>query len=154
MTNIADVRCVRPSAINRIWNFQKTASVAYDFGAMMQRKATATDANTPYMIAATSSTEALLGVLQIKITANDADYAKNTLEPLMIDEMGIWEFAVFSGTAAQANSVQSYHDLKDSTQIDVGATTVNNIFVTKFISATKVRGAITLWSSIQAGDVA
>lgn len=145
MSNIALVKCVRPSPLNRRMYFGKTESVAYAYGSVMQGKSAEDGSAAAKMIAATSSTERVLGMMEIAVVAGDADYATaGAIKPVLVDEMAEWEFTVGTGIA-DASDPQGYIDLKDGTAVDVTASTVDLIFVTKFISATKVRGVITGW---------
>ncbi len=143
-TNIASVKNVKPNA-QRVMYHGKTESVLYHYGSIMMGKAAEDGSTAAKMIAATSGCERVLGMLNTIIAAADTDYATaGAKKPVIVDEHAIWEFTVSSGTA-DANDPQGYIDLADGVSVDVTASTVDLIFVTKFISATKLRGEITGW---------
>lgn len=141
---MATVTLVRPSALKVVEPYAKPASTAYAFRTLL---APNEDATTNTFIAATSSTERCLGVIQKTIASTDADYASETKVPVMQDIGGIWKFAVGTGTA-DVNDEQGYIDLKDADEVDVTASTIDAIFVTGFISATAVLGKITRWAHL------
>ena len=143
---MATVNLVRPTAVKRIEPYTKAASVAYAFRAML---APDTDATTQAFIVATASTETVLGISNFTTVSGDSDYASAVKKPLLVDELGIWSFAVGTGTA-DANDEQGYIDLKDLDEVDVTASTVDEVFVTSFISATRVLGKICRWAGIEA----
>lgn len=143
---MAQVKLVRPTALSRCIYPTKTPSTAYAFNTLVQGKA-AEDGSTPArFISATSSTERVLGVLQQDVVAADSDYASASRKKVLVDEVGEYEFAVGTGTA-DTSDPQGYIDLKDEDEVDVTASTVDLVFVTKFVSTTKVRGQITGWAN-------
>lgn len=143
---MATVQLVIPSTNRTVEGYAKIASTAFPFRSMLAPNANATD-NT--FVAATSSTETILGVLQKTVASTDADYASETKVPLMIDTNGVWKFTVGTGTA-DVNDEQGYIDLKDTDEVDVTASTVDEIFVTSFVSASIVLGKICRWAHIEA----
>jgi hypothetical protein len=144
MSNVAVVKCVRPSALNRREFYGKTESVAYSYGSIMQGKSAEDGSTAAKMIAATSGTERVLGMLDCVIASTDSDYATaGARKPVLVDEIASWEFPA---TGADSNDPQGYIDLSTAILADVTASTVDLIFVTKFISSTKVRGRITGWA--------
>ena len=110
------------------------------------------DASTEAFAAATASTERILGIADFTTVSGDSDYATVKKKPLLVDEMGIWKFAVGTGTA-DANDEQGYIDLKDTDEVDVTASAVDNVFVTSFISATAVLGRIVGWVGLDRPSV-
>lgn len=115
----------------------------------MQGKSAEDGSAVARMIAATSGTERVLGILDCVIASTDSDYAtQGVRKPLLVDEDAEWEFPVTTGTA-DSSDPQGYCDLTDASGIDVTASTVDLVFVTKFISTTKLRGTITSWGYSQ-----
>ena len=139
---MATVNLVRPSPLSRVERYAKPASVAFPFRSLL---APNEDATSNTFVASTSSTERTLGVLETTITSADSDYASETKVPVRIDEMGIFRFAVGTGTA-DINDEQGYIDLKDTDEVDVTASTIDAVFVTSFVSASVVLGKIVRWS--------
>ena len=90
----------------------------------------------------------ILGIIQRTTAATDSDYASETKVPLLIDEFGIWEVPVATGTAA-AGDEQGYVDLDDTaieTSLDITGSTEDHFFITDYISGTSVRGKICSWA--------
>ena len=143
---MATVKLVIPSAVKCLERFAKPVSTAFPFRSLL---APNEDATTNTFVAATSSTERCLGVIQTTVLSTDADYASETKVPVQIDINGIWEFTVGTGSA-DINDEQGYIDLKDTDEVDVTASTIDEIFVTSFISATKVLGKICRWAHLEA----
>lgn len=142
---MAFVKLVRGSPLKRREFFQKTASTAFPYQTLLAPDA---DASGNAFTAATSSTERVLGALDATVVAADSDYASATRKPVLIDEVGEWEFAVGTGTA-DTNDEQGYIDLKDADEVDVTASTIDMVFVTRFVSTTKVRGKIVRWAHLE-----
>ena len=140
---MATVNPVRPTALLRQEWFKTTASTAYGYRELIQADE---DATGNAFISATASTERILGIINAAVVSTDGDYATSHREPLLIDEMGEWEFAVGTGSA-DTNDEQGYVDLKDKDEVDVTASAVDNVFVTRFVATAKVRGHITCWSN-------
>lgn len=122
---------------------KKTASVAFPFRGLVT--GAETDGGVAgVFIAATSSTERVYGATQSVTVATDADYAQTTRKPILVDPFGEWEMAVGTGTA-DTTDPGGYVDLKDTDELDVTASTIDAFFVSRFISATKLRGYIVRW---------
>lgn len=139
---MATVNLVRPTPLKRIETYTKPASTAFTFQTLI---AADEDATTQAFAAATASTERILGIMHTTVASGDSDYASANKKPLLVDEDGIWKFAVGTGTA-DANDEQGYIDLKDLDEVDVTASSVDNVFVTSFISGTVVLGKIVGWA--------
>lgn len=94
--------------------------------------------------------ERIVGVAARPVAATDADYASLTLIPIHVDKDGIWEFDnVSTGSAPTEATEGTYIDFAaaaPASTIDNNASTYDQIYVTKFISATKLRGKITRWA--------
>lgn len=136
---------LRPSALARTEFYAKVASTAYVIGDLLAANNNAT-ANT--FVAATATTEFHLGVLQKTIASTDADYADETKVPILVDECGIWQVDVGTGTA-DVNDEQGYIDLKDTNEADVTAGSVDALFVVDFVSGTKINVKICSWAGLQ-----
>jgi hypothetical protein len=141
---MATVKLVIPSAVKILERYAKPASTAFAFRTLL---APNEDNSSNTFVASTASTERCLGVLQTTVTSADADYASETKVPVLQDIAGVWEFAVGTGTA-DINDEQGYIDLKDADEVDVNASTFDPVFVTSFVSATKVLGKITRWAHL------
>lgn len=139
---MAQVDLVRPTALKRIETYTKATSTAFPFRSLI---APDEDATTQAFAAATASTERVLGSINATVVSTDADYASAVKKPVLVDEDGIWKFNVGTGTA-DANDEQGYIDLADADQVDVTASSVDNVFVTSFISSSYVLGKITGWA--------
>ena len=146
---MATVDLVRPTANRRLEPYTKPASTAFAFRILL---AADEDATTQAFAAASASTERVLGVSNFTIVSGDSDYATANKRPVLVDEGGIWKFAVGTGTA-DANDEQGYIDLKDEDEVDVTASSVDNVFVTAFISATSVLGKIVGWVGLDRPSV-
>lgn len=135
-----------PSSRSRIEYYAKTASTAYAEGSLVSANENAT-ANV--FAATTASSERVLGVVQKTIAATDSDYASETKIPLLVDEDGIWEATVGTGTA-DVNDEQGYVDLTDAISVDVTASAIDMFFVQNFVSGTVVQGNIVRWNQHEA----
>ncbi len=130
------------SALMRMEYYSKPASIAYAVNSLVT---TADGTSTGTFIAMTSSTATVLGVLEKAIATTDSDYASVVSVPLLVDECGVWEMDVGTGTPTAGYALH-YVDLADASNIDVTATSHKIVFITKFISATKVLGKIVKWA--------
>lgn len=135
-----------PSAVARTEFYAKPASTAFVVDSLVSANE---DNTTNTFIAATAATERVLGCLQKAIASTDTDYASETKVPLLVDEHGIWEFDVGTGTA-DINDEQGYIDLKDADEVDVNASAIDAVFVVNFVSGTKVQGKIVRWNGMEA----
>jgi len=139
---MATVSLVKPTALRRSEPFAKPASTAFAFRSLV---APNEDNSSNTFVAASASTERVLGSLGTTIVAADDDYALETKVPIEVDEFGTWKFTVGTGVA-DINDEQGYVDLKNATEIDVTASAVDPIFVTAFVSATVLLGKMTNWA--------
>lgn len=135
-----------PSPVARTEFYAKPASTAFAIDTLVSPNE---DATSNTFVAATASTERNLGVLQKAVASTDTDYASETKVPVLVDELGIWEFDVGTGTA-DINDEQGYIDLTDAAGVDVTASTIDAVFVVNYVSGTKVQGKIVRWAGIEA----
>jgi hypothetical protein len=95
--------------------------------------------------------ERIAGIAGTVVTSASPDYASLTLIPVIIDEDGTWEFDNVSTGGAPTEAIEgTYIDFADASEkntVDSNASTYDQVYVTKFISATKLRGKITRWAS-------
>lgn len=140
---ISNVRLVKPSAVKATTYWKKTTSTAFNYRTLVTADEDET-ATAGLFAAAAANTERVLGALQAEVTATQADYASATRLPVLSDPLGEWEMPVGTGTA-DANDAGGYVDLKDTDELDVNASTIDAFFVSRFISATKLRGYIVRW---------
>lgn len=135
----------RPSPLARVELYAKPASTAFVIGDLVAANA---DNSTNTFVVASATTEFHLGVLQRTIASTDSDYTSETKVEILVDECGIWEVDVGTGTA-DINDEQGYIDLKDLNEVNVSASSIDPFFVTEFVSGTKVRGKICSWAGFQ-----
>ncbi len=114
------------SALMRIEYYKKPASTAFAAESLVT---TADGTSTGTFIPMTSATATVLGVLEKTIASTDTDYATATMVPLLIDEYAL-----------------HYVDLTDASNVNVSASSVKIVFITKYISATKILGRIVKWA--------
>ena len=134
-----------PSPVARTEYYAKPASTAFAIDSLV---APNKDNTSNTFVAATSSTTVNLGVLQKAVASTDSDYASETKVPVLVDELGIWEFDVGTGSA-DINDEQGYIDLTDAVGVNVTASTVDAVFVVNYVSATKVQGKIVRWAGLE-----
>jgi len=138
---MAIVKNVRPSAVQSVTYFAKPASTAFSAKTLVSPNE---DATSNTFVAASATTQSILGALKKAVVSTDSDYASETEMSILHDPFGIFEFAVGTGTA-DINDEQGFIDLKDADEVDVEASALDTVFVTNFVSGTVVRGVITLW---------
>ena len=116
--------------------YRKAASTVFTNGALCGTN------GTGEIIPATSTSTTHVGVIQKDIAATDSDYASTTLVPVLVptDETE-WEIDVTTGTATEATE-GTYVDLTNSLGVDVSASAHDAVFVTKFVSGSKIIGKI------------
>lgn len=117
--------------------YKKAASTTFAFNDVVT-----VDASGYLVKAVAATTKAkTLGLIQRDVLATDADYAQNSMVPVLEfgDPEAEFTADVGTGTATQA-MVGSRYDLKNASEIDVTATSVGVFQIKKFISATKVVG--------------
>ena len=137
-------KLVRPSSRCKTEFYAKPASTVFTRGDLVSCTNNATE-NAFTAMAATSAI--ILGVIQKDIAATDSDYASETKVPILVDEDGIWEVPVATGTA-DANDEGGYIDVDDTateTSVDVTASIEDHFLVTDYVSGTVVRGKIATW---------
>lgn len=140
---MAEVKCVRPTTGRQTLWWKKKASTAFPYKSLVTADEDETATAGTFDVA-TSSTERVLGVTGFVTVSTDADYALTPRKPVYMDPLAEWEMAVGTGTA-DANDAGGYIDLKDADEVDVTASTIDAFFVSRFISAAKVRGYIVRW---------
>lgn len=113
--------------------FAKPASTAISLGAALVFD------GSGHVTPATSSATTIVGISQRAVVAADADYASATLIPVEVPIEKGAEFLVDVGTgSATAALVGTQCDLTDSLTVNVGGTSNKPVWITRFISATKV----------------
>lgn len=135
----------RPSARCRIEYMDKPVSTTLTVGDVVTVQNDTDDSSFDVM-GATSAT--ILGVVGRSVNAADSNYASLVKWPLLMDEDGIWEVSVSTGTPT-ASYVGYYVDVDNTSigqSVDVSAQTESHFLITGFISATSVLGKITTWS--------
>lgn len=138
------VKLVRPTPLKHLQWWKKKASTAFPYQSLVVADEDETATAGTFDVA-TSSTERLLGAVNSVTVSTDADYASAAVrKPILVDPMGEWEMTVGTGTA-DANDPGGYIDLKDADEVDVTASTIDAFFVSRFISATKLRGYLVRW---------
>lgn len=100
------------------------------------------DGSGAYTNAAAGS--ATLGGIWLKtVTSADADYAANTLYPMLVPASPSATFIMDIGTGTGATSlVGTYVDLKDADEADVSASATDVLYYEQFVSTTKMVGSI------------
>lgn len=113
--------------------YPKAASTAIAVGDLMF--ANGSGEITP----ATTTSDHHVGVSQVAVTASDSDYAETTMIPVAVP-VDDSEFLVDVGTGSAAESIiGTFVDLAAAGTADVSASSVDALFVTKVISATKIQ---------------
>jgi len=144
---MATVDIKRPSSLSRTEPFSKRASTAFAAKTLVSpNEVVTTGADDNTFTATTATSQSVLGVNIRPIESTDSDYADETKVPILMDEFADYEFSVGTGTAVVTDE-QAYIDLDNATEVDVDASSIDAIFVTNFVSGTKIRGKITLWST-------
>lgn len=94
--------------------------------------------------------ERIVGIAGKPVVSTDADYASLTRIPVICDKEGIYEFDNVSSGAAPTEAIEgTYIDFADANEkatVDSAASTYDHVYVTNFISATKLRGKIARWA--------
>lgn len=126
----------------------KPASVAF---AQMDMCGSDENASENAFIKMTATLANVIGFINQVIASTDTDYASETKVGLLVDEDGVFEFDVDTGTA-DANDEGGFIDVDDTAPqdaVDVTASTEDQVQVTSFISGTKVQGRVAVWSHRQ-----
>jgi len=132
----------------RIEYWAKVASTAF---APMDVVASAEDASQNTFAAMTATAANILGFINQEILSTDSDYASETKVGILVDEDGVFEFDVDTGTA-DANDEGGFIDVDDTAPddaVDVTASTEDHFQVTAFLSGTLVQGRVAVWSHRQ-----
>lgn len=140
---MADV-LITPSVRNRTVYRRKAASTAIAEGDRLVENGTGevTPMTNP-------NEERIVGHAGRAVVSTDSDYASLTKIPVIIDEDGEYQFTDTGATFTEADE-GLYIDFDASlpaTEVDRAASTYDQVYVTKFISATKCLGKITRWAS-------
>ena len=127
------IRLFTPDAQTRVEWYQKKASTTFTFNDLVY-----IDGDGFLIKAVDGSAITPLGLIQKTIAATDSDYASATKVPVLVPGPDA-EFLcdVSTGTAAQTD-VGEWIDIDDHNSVDVGASTYDIFFVTRFISTTQV----------------
>lgn len=98
--------------------------------------------------------ERIVGIAGKPVVATDSDYASLTPIPVIADQDAEYEFDNVSTGAAPTEAIEgTYIDFAAAAPkntVDSNASTYDQVYVTKFISATKLRGKIVRWASSEA----
>lgn len=136
-------KLVTASARKRTLYRRKAASTAIAFGDHLVENGTGevTPMTNP-------NEERIVGLARKTVVSTDSDYASLTQIPVLVDEDGIYEFTDAGGAFTEADE-GLYIDF-DATlpkqEVDRSASTYDQVYVTKVISATKCLGQITRWA--------
>lgn len=97
--------------------------------------------------------ERIVGLSGKPVTSADSDYASLTRIPVLNDKEAEYEFDNVSTGAAPTEAIEgTYIDFAaaaPSLTVDSNASTYDHVYVTKFISATKLRGKIVRWTDAE-----
>lgn len=118
----------------------KTASVAIADGAVLY-----TTSGKVSQLSA-SSDERIAGVSLRTVASTDADYAANTMIPVLVDEDGLWEADLSSSTNTITHG--TYLDFNNSTTVHVSNSTYDQFKAHNPGGATnvsKMLGTLTRW---------
>lgn len=127
------VTLYRPTGLERMEWYAKKASTAFTFGDMVYINASG------FLDEATAtSSPGIVGLIYRTVKSTDTDFAQATRVPVIVAEKNTVFLAdVGTGTATQG-VVGEFHDLTNSTSVDVTADTFGVVEVIDFISATQV----------------
>lgn len=127
------IRLYTPDAQTRVEWYQKAASETFTFNDLVY-----IDGSGFITKAVDGALFVPMGLIQKTIAATDSDYASNTRVPVLVPGPDA-EFLcdVSTGTAAQTD-VGEWIDIDDHNSVDVGASTYDVFFVTRFVSTTQV----------------
>lgn len=123
----------RPTGNERMEWYAKKASQAFTFGDMVY-------INSSGFLdeASATSTPGITGLIYQTVKSTDTNYATAARVPVLVSEKDTVFLAdVGNGTATQT-TVGEFHDLFNSTSVDVSADTYGHVEVVDFISATQV----------------
>ncbi len=138
-------KLVRASAGNKTIFRRKAASTAIAEGDHLVENGTGevTPMTNP-------NEERIVGIANKPVVSTDADYASLTRIPIIADKDGEYEFDNVSTGAAPTEAIEgTYIDFAvaaPKNTVDSNLSTYDQVYVTKFISATKLRGKIARWA--------
>lgn len=147
--HIMATKLVQPSAGFNVVYRRKAASTAIAEGDHLVENGTGevTPMTNP-------NEERIVGIAGKPVTSTDSDYASLTKIPVIADQDGIYEFDNVSTGAAPTEAIEgTYIDFADASEkntVDSATSTYDHVYVTQFISATKLRGKIVRWASSEA----
>lgn len=120
-----------------IEGYQKTPSTVFADG-----DAVTTTAGLLVKANAATTRENIVGIIQRAVLATDADYASQSVVPVLVTQDSNEEFIapVLTGSATQAMVNTSYNLHANGQGIDVTATTLGIFKITAVLSATLVKG--------------
>lgn len=129
----------------RIKQATKIVSTAYTADSAIAYDVDGTNAG---FTTAVTTTIQIAGILQQAVASTDSDYASATMKRFLVDEDGEWLVTVQEGTA-NADDVGGYFDFSSTTGtgIDVGTSTTDAFFCTKFVSTAALIGCFSSWQS-------
>lgn len=139
---MADV-IVKPSNKNRTVYRRKAASTAIAY--MDRLVENGTGEVTPMT---NPNEERMVGWAGRAVVSTDSDYASLTQIPVIVDEDAVVEFTDTGATFTEADE-GLYIDADatlPATEVDRSASTYDQVYVTKFVSATKCHGIWTRWA--------
>ena len=110
--------------------FPKQASTDFAYNSLV-----ATGGTSGTIKPATSVTTNHVGIIKKKVASTDADYALNTLVPVVVPEVDSELLA--DGTSFESTDIGTKIDLTDASNANAGATSVKVLKVTGIISSTQ-----------------
>ena len=120
----------RDQGKTKLMYFPKTASTALSADSLVVL-------SSGYLVAATSSSTKILGVLRKAVASTDTDYASTTLVPVEVPiELYVTWYADITATFTAAQ-VGVACDLTDALTVNTGGTTHHVVTPTALISTTK-----------------
>lgn len=141
-------KLVQPSASCRYVYRRKAASVAMVPGDHLVENGTG-----EVTVMTNPNEERMVGLAVKPVSSTDADYASLTLIPVLVDVDGEYEFDNVSTGGAPTEAIEgTYVDFAAASPkntIDSNVSTYDQVYVTRFISATKLRGKITRWAHLE-----
>lgn len=122
-----------------------TASIAVEEGSLVYPD----PGNAGQVTKADSTAGNFFGVIRQTIASTDDDYTSTKQVAVEVPtEQGVeWDFTVWAGTFTSAD-VDKYADLNDEKSVAVDTSTKKQVYITKYISATKGRCTFALMSGL------
>jgi hypothetical protein len=108
--------------------YPKTASTVFSANAIVST-------TSGFLVPGTSTTSSHLGIILKTVASTDADYASQTMVPVLVPSQD----AIFEADAASLTTalVDTVMDLSDSVTVNGGANSHHAVQLVKYISATK-----------------